>query len=101
MNQRFDQFPRNTLAVLLDALANYSETREQRREDLLQLKAKYEKRLEHYVVMAQLDTKAIDYRNEISLTLSLIVKKLECYEEYLKDAESLYKELFAYLTSID
>ncbi len=101
MDQGFNQFSCHTLGVMLDALAYYLETKEQRREVLLQLKAKYEKRLDYYVVMAQLDTNAIDLRDEINLTLSLIVKKLDRYEEYLKDAESLYKELFTYLMNIE
>jgi len=99
IDQRFDQFSCDILRVMLDALAYYLETKEQRREDLLQLKAKYDKRLDYYVVMAQLDTNAIDLRDEINSTLSLIVKKLECYEEYLKDAENLFKELLTYLVN--
>ncbi len=97
MDKGFECFPNKTLGIMLDALAHYLETREQRREDLLQLKAKYEKRVDYYVVMAQLDTNAIDLRDETNLTLSLTVKKLERFEEYLKDAESLYEELFTYL----
>lgn len=99
MDKGFERFQRNTLELMLDALAYYLEKKEQRREDLLRLKAKYEKRLDYYVIMAQLDTNSIDLRDEANLTLSLIVKKLERYDEYLKDAKDLYRELFTYLTT--
>ncbi len=99
MEKEFKGLPSNKLSVILDALAYYMKTSESRMEHLLEAMANYEKKLDYYVVMAQLDTSMIDIRNETSLTLNLIAKKLEYFEEYLKDAECIYNELLTYLES--
>jgi hypothetical protein len=99
MEKEFMGLPCSKLGVILDALAYYIKTSEYRMEHLLEEMENYQKKLDHYVVMAQLDTSMIDIRNETSLTLNLIVRKLEYFEEYLKDSECIYNELLTYLES--
>ncbi len=83
--------------VMLDALDYYLNTSEERMLYLKEQMTAYEKRLDYYVVMAQLDISMIDIRDETNLTLNLIVKKVKCFEEYLKHAGLLYDELLEHI----